>query len=147
MYNQRRLRRWRRLYGSPSDIDVSPEGILFVLDSGAAALIEVDPDTGVQTMRATAVPWTRLSIESSGTTAIVLDPTLPALQRVDLTTGVATPLSSGGLLSSPVDLTIAPPPEPSVHGLGWEGQLMLVVVLGATAGLIAAAQRRPNQIK
>lgn len=128
---------------SPSDIDVSPEGTLFVLDTGAAALIEIDPDTSVQTVRASPVPWTRLAIEAGGTTAIVIDPTVPALLRVDLTTGAATPLASGGLLSAPADLTIAPPPEPTIPALGWGGRLMLLMMLGAAAGLVTASVRNP----
>ena len=118
---------------SRSDLDVAPDGTLYVLDPISGALIEIDPDTGVQTVRAPGVSWTRISIETNGLSAIVLDPTTPALSRVDLSTGVAMLLASGGSLSTPVDLAVVPPAEASVPALGWGARLLLLAALSITA--------------
>ena len=128
---------------APSDLDVAPDGTLYVLDPISGTLIEIDPDTGVQTVRAVGVPWTRLSIETNGLSAIVLDPTTPALRRVDLATGAAALLASGGSLSTPVDLVVVPPAEASVPALGWGARLLLLAALGvaATRGSLQRACR------
>jgi hypothetical protein len=73
---------------------------IFVLDR-TAGLFEIDPDTGVQTQIATGDnfnPNTPGSIAAENEDSLLVAEVDTGVRRVDIATGVLTPLSTGGLL-------------------------------------------------
>lgn len=96
----------------PVDVEVEADGQILVssqnLDFGGK-IVRIDPQGGGQTVVTTFGVATRpgsLALDPNGD-ILVTDDLGAAVTRVDAQTGVQTPLSSGGLLSSPIGIDVS----------------------------------------
>jgi DNA-binding beta-propeller fold protein YncE len=93
---------------APLGIAVSPSGEVFVADPGADRIIGIDPVTGTQrVVGGFVLDPIGIAVSSSGQ-LVVAGPSAATLVGLDPFSGLQTTLSSGGNLSAPFGVAIAP---------------------------------------